>query len=49
MALPTTREQFKWNCLRRLGAPILEVNVDNDQIEDCIDEALIYFGTISIA
>lgn len=44
MALPTTREQFKWNCLRRLGAPVLEINVDNDQIEDRIDEALIYFG-----
>ena len=43
MALPQSREQFKWNCLRRLGAPVLEVNVDNDQVEDRIDEALLWY------
>ena len=30
-------------CLRRLGYPVLEVNVDEDQIEDLIDDALQYF------
>lgn len=40
MAVPTTREEFKLNCLRRLGYPVIEINVDDDQIEDRIDEAL---------
>lgn len=30
-------------CLRRLGAPVIDINVDEDQIEDRIDEALMYF------
>lgn len=30
-------------CLRKLGAPVIEINVDDDQIEDRIDEALMYF------
>lgn len=30
-------------CLRRLGFPVIEINVDNDQIEDRIDDALQYF------
>jgi len=43
MAIPTTREEFKWYCLRTLGAPVLEINVDDDQIEDRIDEVLDYW------
>jgi len=43
MAIPTTREQFKENCLRRLGKPVIEINVDDDQVEDRIDEALRYY------
>ena len=43
MAQPTTREQFKENCLRNLGHPVVEVNLDDDQIEDAIDSALSYF------
>lgn len=43
MANPTTRSEFKENCLRRLGKPVIEINVDDDQIEDRIDEALSYF------
>lgn len=38
-----TREQFKQYCLRSLGAPVLEINVDEDQLEDRIDEALEYW------
>jgi hypothetical protein len=40
MALPSSRAQFKNYCLRALGAPVVEINVDDDQIEDRIDEAL---------
>lgn len=43
MATPSSRTDFKANCLRRLGAPVIEVNVDDDQIDDRIDEALAYF------
>ena len=43
MASPTSRAQFKENCLRRLGKPVIEINVDDDQVEDRIDEALRYF------
>jgi hypothetical protein len=40
MALPTTREDFKRYCLGRLGAPVIKVNVADEQIEDRIDYAL---------
>lgn len=42
--LPTDRTTFKDWCLRRLGAPVIEINVDDDQVDDRVDEALIYFG-----
>ena len=40
MALPNNRESFKQYCLRKLGAPVIEINVANEQVEDRIDEAL---------
>lgn len=40
MAVPTSRSSLREYCLRKLGAPVLEVNVDSDQVEDCIDDAL---------
>jgi hypothetical protein len=43
MATPTTRSMFKENCLRRLGKPVIEINVDEDQVDDRVDEALRYF------
>jgi hypothetical protein len=43
MATPNSRDTFKQYCLRALGAPVLEINVDDDQIEDRIDEALDYW------
>ena len=43
MASPTTRSEFKENCLRRLGKPVVEINVDDDQVEDRVDEALRYY------
>lgn len=43
MATITTRKQFKDYVLRRLGAPVIDVNVDNEQVEDRIDDALAKF------
>lgn len=43
MAVPSTREAFKSYCLRRLGEPVIDVNVDDEQVEDRIDEALKYY------
>jgi hypothetical protein len=43
MALITTREQLKDYCLRRLGAPVIEINLDDDQIEDRLDDAFQFY------
>jgi hypothetical protein len=43
MASITTREQLKDYCLRRLGAPVIEINVDDDQVEDRIDDAFQFY------
>lgn len=43
MALPTSREQLKEYCLRRLGSPTIDINVDEEQIQDRIDDAIQYF------
>ena len=40
---PATREEFKEFCLRRLGAPLLEINVADEQVEDCVEIALEYY------
>ena len=43
MASITSREQLKEYCLRRLGAPVIEINVDEDQLEDRIDDAFQFY------
>jgi hypothetical protein len=43
MAVPQTREEFKQFCLRKLGRPVIKIEVDDDQVEDRIDEALRYY------
>ena len=43
MAKPASRQQFIDYCLRQLGAPVLEINVAAEQIDDRVDEALQYF------
>ena len=43
MAVPSSRSAFKELCLRRLGKPVIEINVDDDQVEDRIDQALSYY------
>lgn len=40
MATPTTRQGLIDYCLRRLGAPVIDINVDYDQLEDKVDDAL---------
>ena len=44
MATPATRETLKQYALRALGKPVIEINVDDDQLEDRLDEALQYFA-----
>ena len=44
MAKPASRQELIDYCLRRLGAPVLEINVDDDQIDDLVDDALQYFN-----
>lgn len=43
MAKPITRQELKLWALRRLGAPVLEINADDDQLDDRLDEALMKF------
>jgi hypothetical protein len=43
MATPNSKATFKEYIKRALGAPVLEINVDDDQMDDRIDEALQYF------
>ena len=40
MAVPNSRASFKEYCLRKLGKPVIEINVDEDQVDDRVDEAL---------
>ena len=44
MAKPSSRTGLVDYCLRQLGAPVLEINVDDDQIDDLVDDALQYFN-----
>ena len=43
MTQPTTRATLKDYAKRKLGHPVVELNIDDDQMEDCIDDALEYF------
>ena len=43
MAIPTSREELVDYSLRQLGAPVLEINVDDDQIDDLVDDAIQFF------
>lgn len=43
MAVPSSRNEFKEYCLRSLGKPVIEINVDDDQTEDRIDQALRFY------
>ena len=43
MAIVTNREELKQYCLRSLGAPLINIDVSDEQLEDRIDEAIAYF------
>ena len=44
MAKPSTRQELIDYSLRQLGAPVLEINVDEDQLEDLVDDAIQFFN-----
>jgi len=44
MAKPASRTQLVDYCLRKLGAPVLEINLDDDQIDDLVDDAIQLFN-----
>jgi len=44
MAKPSTKQGLIDYCLRRLGAPVLEINVSDEQIDDLVDDAIQYFN-----
>jgi hypothetical protein len=44
MADVLSRQQFTDYCLRRLGAPVIEINVDPEQISDRIDDAIQFWS-----
>ena len=43
MAAPASRQELQDYCLRRLGHPVIEINVDDDQLSDRLDDAFQYF------
>jgi hypothetical protein len=44
MAAPSSRAEFKEYCLRQLGKPVVDINVDDTQVEDRIQDALDYYA-----
>jgi hypothetical protein len=45
MAKPNSRSTLQDHCLRSLGAPVIEINVDGDQLEDRTDDAIQFYQT----
>jgi hypothetical protein len=43
MATPNTRDEFIDYCLRALGHPVIEINIDDEQLDDRVDESLQWF------
>ena len=44
MAIPSTKATLKTYCLRALGYGVIDINVSDDQVDDRLDEALLYFA-----
>ena len=40
MASVTSRQGLIDYCLRKLGQPVIEINVDEDQLDERVDEAV---------
>lgn len=43
MAQPASREEFKDYILRKIGAPVIQINVSDEQVEDRVDEAISFW------
>ena len=43
MPQPTSRQEFIDYTMRKLGAPVIEINVSEEQVEDRVDEAISYW------
>src|SRR6056300_515148 len=43
MAQPTTRDEFKDYILRKIGAPVIQINVSDEQVDDRVDEAISFW------
>ena len=48
MAKPNSRATLSDYCLRQLGAPILEINVADEQVDDLMDDSLQFFYELSL-
>ena len=45
MAIPNSKATLASWCKRKLGYPVIDINVDAAQVDDSLDEALLYFYT----
>ena len=43
MARITSKSEFKEYCLRKLGKPVIQINIDDTQVEDRVDDAFEYY------
>lgn len=48
MAGPSSRSELKDYCLRKLGFPVIDINIDDDQLEDRIDDSLQKISQLSL-
>lgn len=44
MAVPTSRNEFKNFVMRKIGAPVIQINVADEQVDDRIDEAISFWN-----
>tara|TARA_A100000164_G_scaffold62443_1_gene51019 strand:- start:1709 stop:2551 length:843 start_codon:yes stop_codon:yes gene_type:complete len=44
MAKPNSKQTLVDYCLRQLGAPVLEINIDDDQVDDLVDDTIQLFN-----
>ena len=44
MAKPASRQEFKEYILRKIGAPVIQINASDEQIDDRIDEAISFWN-----
>ena len=42
--IPKTRSEFVQFCMRKLGSPVITINISEEQADDCVDQALYFFN-----